>query len=143
MTFFQWINCQWVRVTASRAYWASLPHIRHASVLGCVSALGMLPPLPAHVPVVAPVAPGSGDYNPPAIYVPGPLRPTAALPGPFQPAVYVTPGWRAVPIDYRDDSEDVPPPAKVPEPAPLTLFCLGLASLHWLQKRRGRWITRQ
>jgi hypothetical protein len=136
-----WINCQWVRVTATRKFWASLPHVRRASLVGCASVMGVLPPLPTHVPTVPPAAPGQGDYNPPAVFIPGPEKVAAKEwsggDGPLQPAFYVTPGWRSVPIDYRDDSEYCPPPAKVPEPAPVWVVGLGLLVLWRVQKRTG------
>ena len=114
MTFFQLINFQWVRVTASRAFWASLPH--RAAVIGCTSVLGVLPPLPAHTPHIQP---RSAADEPPAIFIPGPV----------QPAVYVTPEFRVIPVAVSDDHEnecdDACKPRPVPEPN--TLYLLGAA----------------
>lgn len=112
MTFFQLINCQWVRVTASRAFWASLPH--RVAVIGCTSVLGVLPPLPAHTPHTPPRA---ASDEPPAIFIPGPL----------QPAVYVTPEFRVVQVSdgHEHECDDECRPRPVPEPN--TLYLLGAA----------------
>lgn len=140
ITYFVWRGCQWVRVSTTRTIWAALPHVRSASLVACGSVLGVLPPLPAHMPAIGPVAPphSAEVQAPPVVFLPSPLPARERSAGfgnvwlggacCFAPAV----------VQVSDDNEREggdDHPAHVPEPSSIVLlltyglFCLGLGSL--------------